>query len=112
MIDDLPSLLWATQMGTIELHPFQSTISRPNESRAVVFDLDPGPGCHLRDCARAALEIRGSAVAPLHSFVKASGVKRLHLLVPLNGGRALRRSQGVRARGRERADGTPSRLVD
>jgi bifunctional non-homologous end joining protein LigD len=85
VIDDLPSLLWAAQMGTIELHPFQWTVSRPDEPRAVVFDLDPGPGCEPRDCARAALEIRG-AIAPLTCFVKSSGIKGLHVLVPLNGG--------------------------
>jgi bifunctional non-homologous end joining protein LigD len=85
VLDDLPSLLWAANLGTIELHPFQSTIARADEPRAMVFDLDPGPGCDLRDCATAALALR-AALAPLRCFVKTSGVKGLHVLVPLNGG--------------------------
>lgn len=85
VLDDLPSLLWAANMGAIELHPFQSTISDPDEPRAMVFDLDPGPGCELRDCARAALALR-DALAPLQCCVKTSGVKGLHVFVPLNGG--------------------------
>jgi bifunctional non-homologous end joining protein LigD len=85
VLDDLPSLLWAAQIGSIELHPFQWTVGHPDEPRAVVFDLDPGPGCDLRDCARAALAIR-AAIKPLECFVKTSGVKGLHVLVPLNGG--------------------------
>jgi bifunctional non-homologous end joining protein LigD len=85
VIDDLPSLLWVANLGTLELHPFQATIAHPDEPRAMVFDLDPGPGCDLRDCARAAHELK-TALAPLHCFVKTSGVKGLHVYVPLNGG--------------------------
>jgi bifunctional non-homologous end joining protein LigD len=50
-----------------------------------VFDLDPGPGCDLRHCARTALELR-AVLEPRRSFVKTSGVKGLHVFVPLNGG--------------------------
>ena len=85
VLDDLPSLLWAANLGTLELHPFQATITHPDEPRAMVFDLDPGPGCGLRDCARAAIALR-EALAPLECFVKTSGVKGLHVYVPLNGG--------------------------
>jgi bifunctional non-homologous end joining protein LigD len=85
VIDDLATLLWVANLGTIELHPFQWTIRAPDEPRAMVFDLDPGPGCDLRDCARAALAIR-DVLAPRRCFVKTSGVKGLHVLVPLNGG--------------------------
>jgi bifunctional non-homologous end joining protein LigD len=85
VIDDLPTLMWAAQQGTLELHPFQWRVSNTDEPHAVVFDLDPGPGCDLSHCARAALALR-AALAPLESFVKTSGHKGLHVLVPLNGG--------------------------
>ncbi len=84
VIDDLPSLLWAAQLGTLELHPFHASVTAPDSPRAMVFDLDPGPGCRVRDCARAALELR-EALSPLASFVKTSGVKGLHVFVPLAG---------------------------
>jgi bifunctional non-homologous end joining protein LigD len=85
VIDGLAALLWVATQGTLELHPFQATISRPDEPRAMVFDLDPGPGCDLRDCGRVALAIR-DAIAPLEAVVKTSGVKGVHVCVPLNGG--------------------------
>ncbi|HUS33450.1 MAG TPA: hypothetical protein VMZ53_33340, partial [Kofleriaceae bacterium] len=92
VIDDLATLLWAGQVGTLELHPFQATITTPDEPRAVVFDLDPGPGCDLRHCAAAARAIR-ERIAPLQSFVKTSGVKGLHVYVPLNGGASFARAK-------------------
>ena len=85
VVEDLASLLWVANYGTLEIHPYQAMIRQPDEPRAMVFDLDPGPGCDLHDCARAALAIK-DALAPLHSFVKTSGVKGLHVFVPLNGG--------------------------
>ena len=85
VIDDEPSLVWAANLGTLELHPFDWTISEPDTPRALVFDLDPGPGATLADCARAAVAIR-EALAPRIACVKTSGVKGLHVFVPLNGG--------------------------
>lgn len=84
VIDDLASLVWVANWGTLELHPFQATIASPDAPRQLVFDLDPGPGCGLRECARAALAIRDE-VSPLASFLKTSGVKGLHVVIPLNG---------------------------
>ena len=85
VIDDEPSLIWAANLGTLELHPFQWTLAQPDTPRALVFDLDPGPGATLADCARAALAIR-DVLAPRIACVKTSGVKGLHVFVPLNGG--------------------------
>jgi bifunctional non-homologous end joining protein LigD len=85
VIDDLASLVWVANWGTLELHPFQATVTAPDAPRHAVFDLDPGAGCGLPECARAALAIRDE-VAPLVSFVKTSGVKGMHVIVPLNDG--------------------------
>jgi bifunctional non-homologous end joining protein LigD len=112
VIDDLASLLWAANLGTIELHPFQASIRCPDEPRAMVFDLDPGPGCDLRDCARAALAIK-SAIEPLRSFVKTSGVKGLHVFVPLNGGARFPEAKQFALRvARELASRHPDSLTD
>ncbi len=112
VIEDLATLLWVANVGTLELHPFHATISRPDEPRAMVFDLDPGPGCDLRDCARAALEIR-RALAPLAAFVKTSGVKGLHVLVPLDGGaRFVEVKSFAKAIARELAARHPEWLTD
>jgi bifunctional non-homologous end joining protein LigD len=112
VIDDLASLLWVANLGTLELHPFHASISRPDEPRAMVFDLDPGPGCDLRDCGRAALEIR-RVLEPLKSFVKLSGLKGLHVFVPLNGGtRFAEVKPFARAIARELAARHPDWLTD
>jgi bifunctional non-homologous end joining protein LigD len=84
VLDDLPSLMWAANIGTIELHPFLSTVSRPEEPRAVVFDLDPGSPATLADCVPVALGLR-ERLEPLRSFPKLSGHKGLHVIVPVTG---------------------------
>ena len=83
VIEDLATLLWVANLGTLELHPFHATISRPDEPRAMVFDLDPGPGCDLRDCARAALEIRypahgEAAIGPVDTVIQPAILSRLY----------------------------------
>jgi bifunctional non-homologous end joining protein LigD len=51
----------------------------------VVFDLDPGDRADILDCARVALILR-ELLSPLQltSYVKTSGMKGLHVYVPLN----------------------------
>jgi len=51
----------------------------------MVFDLDPGDGAGLTECAQVALWIRElHAKRGLESYVKTSGQKGLHVCVPLN----------------------------
>jgi bifunctional non-homologous end joining protein LigD len=112
VVDDLAALLWVANLGVLELHPFQASLTRPDEPRALVFDLDPGPGCDLGDCLRAAREIR-SALGGLVSFLKTSGVKGLHVCVPLNGGATFADAKPfARALARDLASRHPERLTD
>ena len=85
VLNDLPSLLWAANMGTIELHPFLARSDRIEEPDVVVFDLDPGPPAGIVDCCRVALWLREAlAEEGLASFPKTSGSIGLHVYVPLN----------------------------
>jgi len=83
-IDSVPALLAAVQMNTIELHTWNSTTRRIDRPDRVVFDLDPGEGvawAHVQEAAvltRALLEELG-----LQSWLKTSGGKGLHVVVPL-----------------------------
>ena len=87
VVDDLPSLLWAVNLGSIELHAFPSVAGRLEEPAYVVFDLDPGPGTGLADCCRIAVWLREAlAEAGLAGFCKTSGGLGLHLYVPLGPG--------------------------
>ena len=86
VVSDAATLLWAANLGAIELHPFLSRTEALDRPTALVFDLDPGWPATIVDCSRVALRIRDLlvelALAPL---VKTSGAKGLHLYVPLDG---------------------------
>jgi bifunctional non-homologous end joining protein LigD len=85
VLDDLPSLVWAANMASLELHTLQARASQPDRPTAMVFDLDPGEPAGILDCCRVGLEMRDTlADLGLESVVKTSGSKGLHLAVPLN----------------------------
>ena len=85
VIDDLPSLVWAANMASLELHTLQARTRKPDQPTAMVFDLDPGEPAGILDCCRVGLELRDVlADLGLESVVKTSGSKGLHLAVPLN----------------------------
>src|SRR5688572_22964090 len=85
LINDLPSLMWASNMNNIELHVFQARAPKIQNPTMMVFDLDPGEPAGLVECATVAVRLRDAlARAGLKSLVKASGGKGLHVCVPLN----------------------------
>lgn len=85
VIDDLPSLVWAANLGTLEFHSFLARVEALAAPTALVFDLDPGPPAGLLDACRVALQVRAALdVAGLASVPKTSGGKGLHVFVPLN----------------------------
>ncbi len=83
-IDSAEALVAAAQMNTVEFHTWNSTAERIGQPDRVVFDLDPGEGVswsHLQEAAvltRAMLNDLG-----LQSWLKTSGGKGLHVVVPL-----------------------------
>jgi bifunctional non-homologous end joining protein LigD len=61
-----------------------STVADPEHPDRIIFDLDPGPGIGWRRIADAALAARDMvAAAGLTPFVKATGGKGLHVVVPV-----------------------------
>ena len=81
-IDEPAALVWTANLAALELHTPQARAAAPWMPAAIVFDLDPGPGCDLADCARVALELRKLLVQlELDAVVKTSGSKGLHLSV-------------------------------
>jgi bifunctional non-homologous end joining protein LigD len=81
VVDDLDSLLWIANLGTIELHPFPARADDPEQPTALVLDLDPGPPADVLDCCEAALRVRDAL--GIESFVKTSGFAGLHVVAPL-----------------------------
>jgi bifunctional non-homologous end joining protein LigD len=85
MVQDLPSLVWVAQLGTIELHTSLSLSSDQARPRMMVFDLDPGPPATIVDCCQVAQWLREWFVEHgLQAFAKTSGSKGLQLYVPLH----------------------------
>ena len=85
VIDDLSSLLWVANLGTVEIHPFLFRADDPQRPRWLVFDLDPGDPATMRDACRVGVRLRDVLREQgLASFAKTSGAKGLHVYVPLN----------------------------
>jgi bifunctional non-homologous end joining protein LigD len=81
-LDSVPALVWTANLAALELHTPQARAAEPWAPSAIVFDLDPGPGTDLRDCARVALELHDLLdQLGLRAAAKTSGAKGLHLSV-------------------------------
>jgi bifunctional non-homologous end joining protein LigD len=77
-------LVWAAQVGTIELHPFLARLAEPDRPDWLVLDLDPGPPAGLAACCDVALALR-ERLRGRDPWVKTSGSVGLHVLVPVEG---------------------------
>ncbi len=85
VVNDLESLIWVGNLASLELHIPLARAGSPQTPDSMVFDLDPGDGADVLDCARVALILRELLDGlGLVSFIKTSGRKGLHLYVPLN----------------------------
>jgi bifunctional non-homologous end joining protein LigD len=85
LVEDLPTLLWTSNLATLELHTSLSCAGAPQMPTMLVFDLDPGPPAGLRQCCRVALLIKELLdTFALRTFVKTSGLKGLQVYMPLN----------------------------
>lgn len=85
LVNDLETLMWVENLASLELHVPLARAYSPETPDSMVFDLDPGDPANILDCARVALILRDLlAGMGLVSYVKTSGQKGLHVLVPLN----------------------------
>jgi bifunctional non-homologous end joining protein LigD len=83
-IEDVAGLVAMVQMGTLEIHPWGVTVEAPDKPDRVIFDLDPDEGLGFKDVIVAALEVRERLrLIGLESFVKTTGGKGLHVVVPI-----------------------------
>ena len=85
LLEDLPGLLWAANLGTIELHPYLGAGEQGEDAVLVVFDLDPAPGAEALAAAQVALALRAALErVDLAACAKTSGGAGLHVYAPLN----------------------------
>ena len=83
-IEDEAGLLELVQMNALEFHPWGARVEAPESPDRLVFDLDPGPGVSWNKVKAAARDIRQRLLeAKLESWLRLSGGKGLHLVVPI-----------------------------
>ena len=86
-VDDADGLLELVQMNVLEFHPWGSRVDDPERPDRIVFDLDPGDGVPWNDVKAAARDIRDKLEGVgLASWLRLTGGKGLHLMVPFKRG--------------------------
>ncbi|HUJ62252.1 MAG TPA: non-homologous end-joining DNA ligase [Kofleriaceae bacterium] len=83
-IHDLAGLVALAQLGTLEIHTWGCHAAALERPDLLVFDLDPDPTVAWDRVAAGALELRGRlGELGLDSWVKTTGGKGLHVVVPV-----------------------------
>lgn len=84
MVNDLAGLVATVQMDVLELHAWGSTGAALMQPDRVVFDLDPAPDVPWPEVVEGARLVRAALEqVGLVSFLKTSGGKGLHVMVPI-----------------------------
>jgi bifunctional non-homologous end joining protein LigD len=82
--DSVEAVVSLAQMGIVEIHTWNATaedVERPNR---LVWDLDPGPEVTWKQVVKAAKLVRDVlATLGIRSWVKTTGGRGLHVVVPL-----------------------------
>ena len=83
-VSDVAGLVSLVQIGVLEIHIWGSRIDRLERPDQLVFDLDPAPELDWPQLVEGALDVRDQLEElELQSFVKTTGGKGLHVVVPL-----------------------------
>lgn len=84
VVDDVEGLLSLVQMNTLEIHAWGARADNPEKPDRLVFDLDPGEGVSWQRVTESASQLREFlAELGLVAFLKTTGGKGLHLVVPI-----------------------------
>ncbi|WP_207476620.1 non-homologous end-joining DNA ligase [Arenibaculum pallidiluteum] len=113
VVEDLAGLVSLVQVGVLEIHPWGALADDPGHADRLVFDLDPGEGIDWRSIAAAARDVAGRIeAAGLAPFLKTSGGKGLHVVVPLAPRQPWERAAAVAGRiAEELAGDAPDRFT-
>lgn len=83
-IRDAVGLLSLIQFGVLEIHTWGAHRDRPDRPDQLVFDLDPDPQVDWLDVVSGAVRVKDVLEElGLQSFVKTTGGKGLHVVVPV-----------------------------
>jgi bifunctional non-homologous end joining protein LigD len=83
-IDTVDALMSTAQMNVVEFHTWNSTVLQIDQPDRVIFDLDPGEGVKWKQIQEAAVLVHALLTElDLQAWLKTSGGKGLHVVVPL-----------------------------
>jgi bifunctional non-homologous end joining protein LigD len=83
-VDSSEGIIGLIQYGVLEIHVWGSRIGTVEQPDWFIFDFDPDPGVKWARVARAAADMRDFlATLGLKSFLKTTGGKGLHVVVPI-----------------------------
>jgi bifunctional non-homologous end joining protein LigD len=82
--NDLDTLIWLANLAALEIHMPFSTVDDLDKPDLLFFDVDPEPPATLSDAAEVALLLKDKLCdMGLTPFVKTSGKKGLHVVIPI-----------------------------
>jgi bifunctional non-homologous end joining protein LigD len=82
---DADGVMELVQFGVLEFHPWGATVRDPERADRIVFDLDPGEDVDWSRVVAAARLVRKLLEqAGLESFLRTTGGKGLHVVLPLD----------------------------
>ena len=84
LCNNLDTLIWIANLASLEIHTTLSTTAAYESPDLLLFDIDPEPPLGFDDVIDVALVVREELeAAGLRPFVKTSGKKGVHIVVPL-----------------------------
>jgi bifunctional non-homologous end joining protein LigD len=84
VIHDVEGLIALVQWGVMEIHAWGARADDPERPDRIIFDLDPDPAITWQKVKEAAAGVRGLLEGlGLASWLKTSGGKGLHVVVPI-----------------------------
>jgi len=115
LIDDAAGLAWVANLAALELHVPQWKVGPrggQHDPDLLVFDLDPGEGTSIVECARVAQRVAAVlAEDGLPAYPRTSGGKGMQLYTPVRVSRADRTSEYARAVADRLAAEDPARVI-
>lgn len=87
LCNNLDTLVWIANLASLEIHAALSTASSFESPDLMLFDIDPEPPLTFDDVIEVAHMVRGHLEGHgIRSYVKTSGKKGVHIVVPLASG--------------------------
>jgi bifunctional non-homologous end joining protein LigD len=85
IVDDVAGLISLAQIGALEIHAWGSRADKLEQPDRLIFDLDPAPDVPWSRVVQSARQVRQFITElGLESFVKTTGGKGLHLVIPID----------------------------